>query len=62
MRDNRHKLKQERFRPDINKNFFIVRTGRHWNRMPREFLQSPSLKVFKTKLDKFLSNLVWPYS
>jgi len=55
MRDNRCKLKQERFRPDVNKNFFIVR---HWNRMPREFLQAPSLKFFKTKLDKFWSNQI----
>lgn len=29
MRDNRQKLEQERLRPDINKNFFIVRTARH---------------------------------
>lgn len=29
-----------------------------WNRLPREVDPSPSLDVFKTRLDKTLSNLV----
>ena len=36
-------------------------TGRvteHWNRLPREVVESPSLEIFKTRLDKFLCNLL----
>lgn len=39
-----HKLRQETFKLDI----LTMRTGRHWNRLPREVLQAPALKVFKT--------------
>lgn len=46
-RDNRHMLKQKRFRADKKKSFFSMRTVRQWSRLPREFVQSPSLEVFK---------------
>ena len=32
---------------------------RHWNRLPREVVDAPSLEVLKTKLDEALSNLIW---
>ncbi|PKU43018.1 rna-directed dna polymerase from mobile element jockey-like [Limosa lapponica baueri] len=35
-----------------------VRVGRHWNRLPREVVDAPSLEVFKTRLDGALSNLL----
>ena len=28
------KLKEDRFRPDITKNFFMMRVMKHWNRLP----------------------------
>ncbi|KFQ38960.1 hypothetical protein N332_02700, partial [Mesitornis unicolor] len=47
MRGNGFKLEEGRFRLDIRK-----------NRLPREVVDAPSLKVFKVRLDKTLGNLV----
>ena len=57
-RDNSFKLKEDRFRLDVRKKFFTVRVVRHWNRLPREIVDAPSLEVFKARLDGALSNLV----
>ena len=57
MRGNDFKLKEGRFRLDIRKKCFTVRLVRHWNRLPREVVAVPSLKVFKARLDGALSNL-----
>ncbi|KFM12610.1 hypothetical protein AS27_09646, partial [Aptenodytes forsteri] len=55
---NGFKLKKGRFRLDIRKKFFTMRVLRHWNRLPRESVDGPSLEVFKARLDGALSNLV----
>ncbi|KFP48114.1 hypothetical protein N323_07321, partial [Cathartes aura] len=52
------KLKEGRFRLDIRNKFFTMRVVRHWNRLPREAVDAPSLEVFKARLDGALSNLV----
>ncbi|KFQ06325.1 hypothetical protein N330_10093, partial [Leptosomus discolor] len=52
------KLKEGKFRVDVRKKFFTVRVVRHWNRLPREAVDAPSLRVFKARLDGALSNLV----
>ncbi|KFW67767.1 hypothetical protein AS28_14584, partial [Pygoscelis adeliae] len=52
------KLKEGRFRLDIRKKFFTMRVVRHWNSLPREVVDAPSLEVFKARLDGTLSNLV----
>ncbi|KFV55916.1 hypothetical protein N341_10337, partial [Tyto alba] len=43
---------------DVRKKSFTVRVVRHWNRLPREVVDAPSLGGFKGQLDEALSSLV----
>ena len=43
---------------DIRKRSFTERVMRHWNRLPRDVVNSPSLETFKARLDQALSNLI----
>jgi len=42
----------------MRKNFFPLRVTEHWNRLPREAVESPSLEIFKTRLDRVLCSLL----
>jgi len=57
-RGNGFKMKEGRSRLDRRKKFFMMRVVRHWNRLPREAVDAPSLEVFKARLDGALSNMV----
>jgi len=42
----------------MRKDFFTLRVTEHWNRLPRKVVESPSLEIFKTRLDKVLYSLL----
>ena len=58
MRGNGLKLHQGRFRLDIRKNVFIEKAIKHWSRLPRVAVESPSLEVFKSHADWALRDMV----
>ena len=39
--------------------FSTQRVETHWNRLPREVVDAPSLEAFRARLDVALGSLVW---
>ena len=52
------KRRQGRFRLAIRRKFLTQRVVTHWNRLPKEAVDAPSLEAFKARLDVALGSLV----
>ena len=52
------KLRQGRFRLDIRTKLFTQMVVTHWNRLPKEVVDAPSLEAFTARLDVALGSLV----
>jgi len=58
MRGNSLRLCQGRVRVYIRKNFFTKMVIKHWNRLPREVGEAPSLEIFKRCVGVVLKDMV----
>ena len=54
---NHFKPRWGRFRLDIRRKFFTQRVVTHWNRLPKEAVDAPSLQALKARLDVALGSL-----
>ena len=56
-RHNGLKFEHRKFHTVMQKNF-TVRVTEHWNRLPRDVVDAPSLHTFKVRLNQTLGNVI----
>ena len=42
----------------MRKNIFTARMVKHWNRLPRELVESPALEMFQKYMDTVLRDMI----
>lgn len=52
------KLTPQKFHLNIGKHFLTMRVAKHWNKLPKHIVKSPSVEVLKTQLNIVLGNLL----
>ena len=52
-RGHSKKLFKKRANKDVRKNFFTIRIHDMWNDLPQKVIDSPSIKCFEARLDKY---------
>jgi len=57
-RGNGHKLKHREVPSEHEEELLHSEVTEHWDRLPREVVESPSLEIFKTRLDVVLCSLL----
>lgn len=55
-RFNSIKIKEQRFKSNLRKHAFSVRTPKIWNKLPDNITNAPSLNAFKSRLDKLMES------
>lgn len=58
-RGSKQKLEHSMCEANMRRYYFAAGVTEHWNRLPREVVENPSLEVLKTHLDTFLCKLFW---
>ena len=56
-RSNGFKVQEGRFQLNSRKHLLMVRAVRRWNKLPRRVVESPSLEVWRRRLDEHLSGV-----
>ena len=57
-RGNGFKMRRGRFGLDMRRKFFTQKVVTHWNKLPKEAVDAPSLEALKARLDVALGSLV----
>lgn len=58
MRGISHYLKHGRFQLNMRGHFFTVKVTDHWDRLPKEIVESPSVEILNNHLDAILHNML----